>query len=457
SVRPLLDGTGVRAPSTDPARVRSHAIGAGRTPLVIPAAELTPAATGAATARVCAQVAAFDDAATCAVRGQASSRSPHFVGFYGLPSEPDRHAVALDWSAPGGAVSLPVAGPTALAGAQAVALRLAVPPNSVGTALDVAVVDGAGRRATLGQVTVDGLPGTMAIPAQWGQEVRVPLAAATAAGLDLGRVTALELTPRGAAGRAWLVDAWGWRAGTPTGPAAPLPRIDIGDLSDVQEGDTGVRTYQLPVTVSGSGTGRVRLFVVSPFTQATSHQVVAVAPGTTRFTVPIPVSGNTRFGSERLHYVVLAKAMQGTVVGGYEGSLGVLNDDPRPAPSVSAVTDRVTEGASLTWRVALSAPADVALSGRLTPQAPAAGAELSTTDVDADWLKSALQVEAAPSRPLSAAGGTLTVTVAPGAREAVIEVKTAADGTAEPAEQVRLSLDWSGQRVDLTGTVTDAP
>lgn len=69
-----------------------------------------------------------------------------------------------------------------------------VPPNTRGTRLDVALTDTSGKRVGLGQVTVDGLPGSDSTAAYWAREVRVPLKAAVSAGVDLKRAKSLELT-----------------------------------------------------------------------------------------------------------------------------------------------------------------------------------------------------------------------------------------------------------------------
>lgn len=99
--------------------------------------------------------------------------------------EPDRYAVDLAWSAPGGpGAELKPRRPLSPARSSAVAARIIVPPNSTGTAFDLAVADAAGHRATLGRVTLNGLPGTESTVGDWGQEVRVPPAAGRGAGLD---------------------------------------------------------------------------------------------------------------------------------------------------------------------------------------------------------------------------------------------------------------------------------
>ncbi|GAA2642540.1 alpha/beta hydrolase family protein [Paractinoplanes durhamensis] len=50
----------------------------------------------------------------------------------------------------------------------------------------------------------------------------------------------VELTPRTAAGSAWLLDAWGWNPGTPDPQETGLPRIDIGSIQAV-EGRLGLQ------------------------------------------------------------------------------------------------------------------------------------------------------------------------------------------------------------------------
>ena len=109
--------------------------------------------------------------------------------------------------------------------------------------------------------------------------MRVPLTAATRAGLDLRRIASLELTPRTAL-RAGVADGR-LGAGAPAPPpcrTAALPRIDIGRLK-VKEGDSGVRTYRVPVRVSGKGSGTVRLYVLDPATGKAKDRLVTVRPG----------------------------------------------------------------------------------------------------------------------------------------------------------------------------------
>ncbi|MET8445963.1 hypothetical protein [Streptomyces sp. NPDC005209] len=450
-VRPLLDGSARRAPSADPARVLSHAVGAKRGAGFLPDGKVT--VTGG---RLCSAV---DPRPSVACLGQgAKGSSPHFATWE-TDREAGRHAVALRWTSPGTAMRMKSAEPVSLAGAGKLALRVFVPPNSSGTQLDVSVTDAAGHRAALGRVRVDGLPGSERNAAYWAREVRVPLTAATRAGFDLRHVKSLELTPRSRKGQAWLMDAWGWRPGTPAVHEAVLPRVDVG-RAEVDEGNSGVRTYHVPVQVSGHGSGQVRVYVIDPVTGRTKDRLVTVRPGGHDIDVPVKVKGDTRYGSDQ-QYDILVKAVKGAVVGSYRGGIYVRNDDPAPKVSVTPLADRVTEGKPLKWRVSLSESADVDLSTSFAVAAPT-GPELSTKDVDPAWLRDITGASPNPERPLSKVDGLwLWVNVPAGRTSADVTVPTVTDRVDEPTESVRFrQLDDAGEPrpggLELNGTVLNA-
>ncbi|MFI6658643.1 alpha/beta hydrolase family protein [Streptomyces sp. NPDC050523] len=450
-VRPLLDGSGRRAPSADPARVLTHAVGAHRTGAFLPDGKIT--VTGA---RLCSAVDP-DNGVACLASGTKGA-SPHFAQWE-TDREVGRRAVALRWSAPGSAVQMRPGTPVSLDGAKDLSLRVIVPPNSTGTKLDVSVTDTHGKRAALGGVAVDGLPGTERTTSYWAREVRVPLSAATRAGLDLAHVKSLELTPRSHSGKAWLMDAWGWRPGTPAVRAATLPRVDLGRTT-VKEGDSGVRTYRVPVQVSGQGNGEVRVYVVDPDTGKATQHLVTVHPGGHDIDVSVQVKGNTRYSYD-VDDTVLVKAVHGAVVGSYRGGVTVLNDDPMPKVTVTPVADRVTEGQPLKWKVVLSQAADVDL-GEIFVVVPVTGPELSTKDVDPAWLADATGESPDPERPLSSIKYLyLTTNVPKGALSAEVSLPTVTDRVAEPAESVRFqATDENGDPQPggavLNGTVLDA-
>ncbi|HEX7304931.1 hypothetical protein, partial [Lentzea sp.] len=368
SVLPLLDGSGVRAPSADPARVLSHAVGAARTPFVVP--DASTAVSGSA--RVCQQTSR-DPATAC-----TTERSPHFVGFRYASSQPERLAVALKWTAAGQSAVVRPSAPVSVQGSRDLTLRLAVPANAPASSFGVSVTDESGQEFALGSVSVTGLPGTSRVSALWGQEVRVPLPA----GLD--RVASLELVPESASGEAWLVDAHGWSPGlVPVTPAAP-GRVDA-TLAIVDEGGSGTRTQNVVVTAGGEGTRVVRLFYNSAPNQSATR-LVTLALGENRAEVPVSYTGNTKWGGNR-QFPVAVQAISNAVVGAAVGGLVVLEDDPAPTLTVTPVADSVTEGGVLKWKLTLSETAEAAITLGALPVAPAGATELSTTDVDGTWFQ----------------------------------------------------------------------
>ncbi|AKZ54034.1 putative secreted protein [Streptomyces ambofaciens ATCC 23877] len=449
-VRELVDGTGRRAPSADPARVLTHAVGAGRGAGLLPDDGVK--VTGG---RLCSAV--DPDPATACLGEDAVGWAPHFA-YWQPEREAGRSAIALNWSAPGTATRIRTGAPLSLKGAESLALRVIVPPNSTGTRLDVSVTDTAGRRATLGAVRVDGLPGSERTASYWAQEVRVPLTAAGRAGVDLRRVASLELTPRTRTGRAWLMDAHAWQPGTPGVRPAPLARVDVG-RTKVEEGDSGVRTYTVPVRVSGKGGGTVRTYVTDPATGATETRLVSVRPGSPGIDVTVEVAGNERYAWDVSHDV-LVKAVRGSVVGTYAGGVTVTNDDPMPAVSVTPVAGTVTEGKPLRWRISLSEPADVDLGAALVPVPDDTRPQLSTEDVDRDWLLETVGEVPDGEVPLSRLEYfSLWTSVPPGGTSAEATVPTVRDEVTEPAEHIGFRLtDEEGepQGPVLTGTVRDA-
>ncbi len=439
-VLPLLDGSGVRAPSADPARVLTHAVGGDRKPLVVPSA----ATTASGSARVCLQVS-VDPATSC------GPRSPHFVGLRGAGTQPERLAVALKWSAAGqaGVVGLP--SPVSLAGSRSLALRLAVPANTPASSFEVFVTDRSGRRS-LGAVSVTGLPGSNRTSALWAQEVRVPLPA------GLGRVSALELVPSSASGEAWLIDAHGWDAGLPPVPPSTLGRADAA-LVSVAEGDSGTRTHTVAVTATGNGTRTMRVFFTDGTSTTVHTRLVTMKPGEHRVEFSISATGNTRWSTDLLRPLAV-QAIHNVVAGAAIGGLFIRNDDPLPAISVTPVADSVVEGAPLKWKLTLSEPGDAAIVLLGRPVAPAGTTELSTTDVDADWFLGSSGEAVLPERPLSSTQLGVFVFIGPGQTSVEFEVPTVTDSVTEAEEQVRLRIEGlqpvDVEKFEVVGTVRDA-
>lgn len=400
-------------------------------------------------ARICDQVT-YDAERSCIDPDDRNAVLGHFTPFVWTIPEPDRYAAALDWSTAGRPIRLAPARPVTVADARDLALRVIVPPNTTGTRFDVAVVGTDGRRTALGEIRVDGLPGTGNTTSYWAQEVRVPLRGAPA------RLAAIELTPRTETGRAWLLDVWGWKPGTPDPGATGLPRLDIGSLR-VSEGDSGTKTYEVPVTVTGSGDGLVRFYLSDDVTHTSRTWLATVRPGQQTVRVPVEVTGDTLWNyteNQRL----TAKAEQGFVIGSYVGGVATVNDDPEPTLSVESATVRVAEGGALTWRVSSSALTETGIFLLTEPHAPSTGVELSSTDVDPDWLAVDTGEPAEPSRPLSQTWRTPYLFIEAGATIGELTVPTITDSLTEPDEVVELHFvelpEGPVPNAALTGVVT---
>jgi hypothetical protein len=320
-VRPLIDGSGFRAPSADPAVILTSAVGGNRQRLLVPDTSTVVSGSGA---RVCEQVVLSSSTTGC-----DTSTSPNFVAFEGVRPEAGRYAVQFQWPSAGTVYTVRPPSPVSISSSTQLALRLLIGGGTTGTQLDVAITDSSGRRAVLGSATLDGVPWPTQTYADWAQEVRFPLSPATSAGLNLSQIASLEITPRTASLRpAWLVDAWGWRSGIPSPQPVSLPRVDLGELT-VQEGNSGTVTYQVPARVtrtSSTGSGQVRVFVVNPATGAATATVVSVPSGSTSISVPIQVTGNTTPGDGRT-YLVAVKPVTGVFTGDVYGQLVVQDDD----------------------------------------------------------------------------------------------------------------------------------
>ncbi len=456
-VRPLLDGTGERAPSVDPAQVLTAAVGADRRPLVLP--EVDTVVTGAG--RICEETG-ITAATSCLT--SASQSSPHFAAF--SAPEPERVAVSLTMSPAATPVTVRPKTISSLADSASVALRVIVPPVSTGNNFTVALTDSAGHRAVLGTAKVDGIPATRT--ALWGQEIRLPLPAAGVANLDLKHIASLEIAAQGTEGTAYLIDAWGWRPGTPAPRTAPLLRVDLGKLT-VNEGDSGTQSYTVPITYTGKGSGTIRLFS-NGITTANSgtddtdktdfkvtEQTITVQPGSSTTGPKSTIVGNTLYGNDQ-YESMFSKAVKGATVGQFSGGLIVLDDDPQPTVSVAPIADKVTAGEPLTYRVSLSTLAAAPVFVQFIPQVPTPGPELRISDVDPVWYAEQIGSESVnPATPLSSTNLRISATIPAGKLSIDVQIPTRKNDGVQPAKyfQAQLGvLPRVGSKINLGQTIT---
>ncbi len=134
-----------------------------------------------------------------------------------------------------------------------------------------------------------------------------------------------------------------------------------------------------------------------------------------------------------------------------------------PKVTVEPVAADVTEGAPLTWRISLSekADTDIVTLARLVP-VPGGRPELSTADVDQEWVSRLVDEIPNPAIPLSKVPyETLWITVEPGEKSVDLTVPTVRDQEKEPTEYVRFQFmnddeDEQPLGAPVEGTVRDA-
>ena len=463
---PLLDGSKARAASAGTARVLTHALGGLQTALLVPTSTTAITTTGSAAARTCKTAEASQPELQCVPDANYGS-TPHFLPLYYLDGEPSRRALEVAWTKPTGAARVDLTAPRSLTGSTSLALRVAVPSGSSKVTFGVRLTDKTGHRLTLPDVSLTGLPADrQAFSGKtWGQEVRLALGASAVrtSRLDLATVTRIELLPKSATGRLWVLDAWGRRAGLSTAAPLRLVRLDVGTAS-VTEGSNR-RTVRLPVKVTGPahGAGRVWVVVIDPTPGvAPVQKLLDVPAGASQLSVDIPVAGDRRDDPDVLLFQVALKAVRGVAVGDYAGGLTVLDDDPSPTLSVVEVATSVTEGQDLVWRLQLSGPSDVGVSVQLLVTAPGVGLppEVDTLDVPADWLTD-MRIEPTPRRALSETSLFLYADIEAGTDSLEVVVPTRGDQRVEGAEAIVLSIDSAYGAVlpeplpQLVGTVHD--
>ncbi|MGL5930375.1 MAG: hypothetical protein ACRCY8_15700 [Dermatophilaceae bacterium] len=487
AVLPLLDGSGARAESAGDAQVLTHALGARRSPLLVPDADTSAQGVDGVSATVCrtdplvGESPAAGSSAPCAP-DVAPDAVPHFLANpLGLPDGPTRQAVSIDWQRSGGAVDLPLPGPRSLVDADDLALRVAVPPGSPELRLDVQVSDGAGRTATVDSVATGGLPatGTGSDAAQpgkyWAQELRADIddAALDQAGIDRADIRALRLVPRSDAGQLWLLDSWSRRSGLAPDAPVSYARLDVGTVT-VEEGDSGSRQVDVPITLSGPVDQPSSFWIGVGVPEGS--RLVTVPAGERRVAVPITVNDDQVDDLDVSVTAVGVDPVRGAAAGEWIGGLRVQDNDPSPALTV-APQATASEGGTLRWELTLAGPSDRTVEALVVARPAEGGAtELSSDDVDQDWLADQGFEPPQPAVPLSELGLVLFGSVQPGETTGSVEVPLRSDDVQEGIEALSMRIPAKDEPIpgyeefgpypgvpglpqgaDLTGTVTDAP
>ena len=334
AVVPLLDGTPVRAESAGDVRVLAHALGAHRTPLLIPSETTEVFGVAGVTAGRCLTTRDSGAVDACRTVGMGENpRTPSFGAYVGTADEPSRTAIRLEWSGVGGQADIQLAGAALDSQTTAIAARIIVPPQTVDNTFTARLADKAGNRIELGRVRLDGLPAnaTSASGAYWAQEVRFSLDPAQIAsvGIDLAQLDRLEIVPESATGQLWVLDAWGYRPGLAAAQAKSVVRVDLESVR-VVETDVDYKAL-LPASITGdlAEPAVVYYWAYNKQLKDTQEGYLTVEPH--MHGVPYPCDDSRRRSDKgNSRYEVKVVGVSGVVAGAGTAIMAVEDDEITP-------------------------------------------------------------------------------------------------------------------------------
>lgn len=449
---PLLNGTPTRPASLGATTTHVTALGAQRSAVYYPDAELPAPAAVRATASVCKAYGRAPTLPRCLGRG-SSGMSPHFLPMYEMPRAPAPQALHVGWGRPGGRVTLPLGTTVDLTGATSIQLRVAVLGGGGPARFGLEVVDSTGGRHQLGSQMVWQLPGSEGSLKVWGRTAAFRLPPSVPRD-----IRALRLLPQSQHGDIVVLDVQGRRPGFSSAPAPVLPRVDIVDR-ELLEGDGGPRTELLTLQVSGPVGGGEQVWVQPPDPErlARKGRLVRLSPGQSTIQLSFTVDGNTRDDYD-LASEVYVKAVQNVVTGRWAGQVAITDDDPAPRLLTGRVWSDAVEAQRLQWRVRLSEPSGKWVDVLYDPAAPADGPELALADVSQRYRKRHGLPTGDRQTPLSRSRLRLYAWFEPGMTAARVWLPIQADDVVEGIERVDLAphvTEADGGRT-LRGRVSDA-
>jgi len=455
---PLLDGTRVKPASIGRANAYVHSLG-GNKRLLYAAGRGTAVLANGLAVRECRgyfTAGPFDLRSGCAPE-HFFEVTPHWLPMSFVETAPAPRALRVEWHEPGGSVEIPVLQRTGRA--DTLDLRIAGEPGAPPVEFDVRVRLASGDRVMLGERLLRSYGGPNPLGKYVARQVRASLAAADVALRD---VAAIELIPRSAQGRFWLLDVSAREPDLADSSAIGLPRVSIADVA-VTEGDAGEVTVNLPLVIEGDVTRPARLWVqltdYADFEQPTRGFRLELPPGATSATVPYTYTADEAYNPYPQLIQVTLQAQKDAVTGDFDGTLLVEEDDPPPSLTVDAADVTAVEGGSFTWTFRLSAPfPDGAFWALEIRPADGRFAELDTDDLPASFLRDRGFEPPVPAIPISELGLFLSIEFAPGSDVATLSLPIAADALTEPDEGLVIVLDGFGdpvvpEPITLTGVV----
>jgi len=222
-------------------------------------------------------------------------------------------------------------------------------------------------------------------------------------------------------------------AGLVAGPvrsgAASPPVVGVGDVA-VVEGDAGLRTVKVPVSLSDPQAGPVTVSYTTTAVSATpGTDYTAKVSGSVMFkagqvvrAVPVKVAGDTVSEGTETLTVTLTAVTGGVVLGRTVGTVSILDDDPTSGLEVGVGDVSVVEGDA-------GGPRKVGV--------PVTLSQTHTADVTVPYTVSAGSATAGVDYTAKVSG---TVKVGAGKLAGKVNVTVLADLGAEPDETVTVSL-----------------
>ncbi|MGD9959163.1 MAG: hypothetical protein AB7I40_12740 [Nocardioides sp.] len=440
---PMYDGSGATVASVGDADVRSHALGGGRE-LRRPALGTGLSLADGADTQFCRGSTDFAGGHNICGRGiEQGNQTPHWPSSY--EQVPTRRAFEMSWTAAGQSGGMVFTKPLDLSGGR-LELRTIVDPTLGGVRLRVRVSDADGATATLTPSADGVVPALLrghGLSKRWAQTVLVDTSAAT--GVDLTRISRIDLVGDSPVGRIWVEDL----AAAPTTlapvPDERLPLVSIGNLRQVEGDGPGTVTARLPFTVTGAVTRPARLVaVVAGQERGSIHRIsIDLAPGQTSGSIPIDYEADDRDDYPAMYTIVAAWATREAMTDDYAGQLIIRDDDPTPALTVTRVAPTVKEGQSAQWRLEFAARVDYDLfvDGKVVRGAkpPVRG-----NDVPLKWLRQHGATQHR-DRPLWRLGGYLYDELPTGRRVLTVSVPIRKDGVREGREAVTARFKVNGR------------
>ncbi len=453
SALPLFDGSPVAVPSAGGADVRSHAIGGGIV-TVRPGIEGFPSADATAAVRLCEGVSDSEDATSCQQK-LSSVRAPHWpsAAFSGVSH---RQFLDVGWRSTGRRGGLHLDQPWDLSADSRLDLRTIVDPRRGPVHVGVSLTDADGHSTVLRPVG-DGnlyplLGGSFSLAKRWGQDLQVPLAGSS--GVDLSRVTQVDLVSRNASGRVFLVDVSATPdAGVSAAPTTPVPLFSIDTVRQPEGDGTDRVTVDVPWHVTGVLDHDASVTIVrgTPFSFG--------GPGATR-TLVLPAhtsSGVLHVGYRpndlddqgRRFLGLTAYPVTGVETDRYVGGALIVDDDPAPGLRVRTAARRVTAGSPATWRLILSKPVNYFAFAVAKPVKAVDGPQLRVGDLTKRFRERYVGGDVSLATPLYRTKARFYIVIRQGRPSATFSLPTRREHGVTRA----ISLQFRAPRFGLAGAV----